>query len=305
MPDFIHKIISKSNKSLPDITCQTIFILCFIGLPFTGISQNLHVFSVVQSKEAARPDRLLDADRINDLSTDIAAYAGFTRYFYDLGEGDAFNPVTLKQTIQKLRFSVCNQDVVWIHFSGYGRNDDETIYPALKMGGSEIYLRDIIAMLRTKKPKIILISIDSGNEKKPAKEFSNQVSDQSTEVQVSGSPLVRIVKPLVSNPIPREMGAYHQLENYGRLFKNFEGTKVIIFQSNSIGENAISNVVDGSYGLFCLEKCLREAINNKDVSADWMTIKENYVKYVSGKSKNRQNPKVTIEVPLDKCKENE
>lgn len=284
---------------------KTIILLIFFLIRQVGFSQNLYVLSVVNTREVSRPDRELDADKINQISLDIAAYAGFTRHYYDFGETGAFNPIALKQSIQKIRLTPCNQDMIWVHFSGYGRNDEESIYPALQMGDSEIYLRDIIGIIRQKRPKILLISIDSGNEKRPAREFSNQASDQVNTKPDNSEQSVRIIKPIISNPIPKEMGQYHQVENYSRLFKKFDGTKVLVFQSNSIGENAISNAVDGSYGLYCLEKAVKESINNENQPADWMIIKENYIKYLTTKSKNRQTPKVTIEVPLDKCKGDE
>jgi hypothetical protein len=268
-------------------------------------SQNLHVFSVVQSKDASRPDRALDNEKINELSNSIASYANFTRYYYEFSDKESFTTLSIKQNIQKLKFSKCNQDAVWIHFSGYGRNDDESIYPALQMGETEIYLRDIIGIVRQKSPKLLMISIDSGNEKRPVKELSNQASDQNRNISIQESNSIKIIKPLITNPIPKEMGLFNQVENYNSLFKKFDGTKVLIFQSNSVGENALSNVADGSYGLYCLDKAFKEVINEKNSIADWMKVKEYYIKYLQSKTKNRQTPKVTIEVPLDKCKDDE
>lgn len=269
-------------------------------------AQNLHVFSIIQTSDTSRPDRVLDADRLNDMSTDIASLAGFSKYYYDFGDASTFSPSYIRQTLQKLRFAPCNQDVVWVHYSGYGRNDEETIYPALKIGESEMYLRDIIGILRQKKPKIILLTVDSGNERKEVKEFSNQVSDMDkTPISVNNVSGQRIVKPIVSNPIPKEVARYNKIENYNRLFKDFEGTKVLIFMSNSEGENAISNVLDGAFGLNSFEKVINETINSKEKQASWQSIKEDYIRVVKIKSKNRQTPKVTIEVPLDKCKDDE
>ncbi len=271
----------------------------------SAFSQNLHVFSIIQTSDSNRPDRVLDADRLNEMSIEIASIVGFTRYYYDFGETTTFSPSYIRKTLQKVRFAPCNQDVVWLHYSGYGRNDYETIYPALQFGEIEMYLRDIIGILNQKKPKIMLLTIDSGNEKSNVKEFSNQKTDMVKTTIEKNLPIERTIKPLISNPIPQKITNYHKIENYNRLFKDFEGTKVLIFMSNSEGENALSNAIDGAYGLKCFEKALQEATNSNEKEASWVSIKEEYVRNVKNKTRNRQTPKVTIEVPLDKCNEND
>lgn len=266
-------------------------------------SQSLHVFSVVESNDINRPDRLIDAQRIEKSSTLISKYLGLDKYLYNFGDNNAFSVNSFHATVRRLGKVSCTSDVIWFHFSGYGRNDGQSKWPVLKLTDGEIDPAEVISALQQKHPKLLLITIDAGNKRAETKAFSNQIGDEPGEAESAKVKKLKTtaISPQISLPTMREMPHFSLIENYERLFKQFDGMRVIILSSCSVGQNSISNTTVGSEWLMQFCKTLEQMTDEYTRSASWDKIHKQVLTEIQNKFKNKQIPQASIKTISVDC----
>jgi len=275
-----------------------VLFFCFnISMRLSGhvVAQNLHVFSVIESEDVSRPDRLIDADRLDKTSENVSKYLGLDRYTYDFGVNNAFSVSAVRATLQRVKKVSCSSDVIWFHFSGYGRNDGQSNLPVLKLTDGELELSEIITALQQKHPKLLLITIEAGNKRAEPKTFSNQAGEELTEAE--NTKLSRLkraaIAPKVNVPAMKQIPHFSLIENYERLFKKYEGIRIVTLSSCSVGQNSVSNTALGSAWFMELCKSLEQMTDAYTRSASWESIQNQTLTEIQSKFKG-QKPQATI-----------
>ncbi len=266
-------------------------------------AQNLYVFSVIETNNAARPDRLADHETFNRMINDLAKYANLTKYHFDFGDSANYTPQTIRLTLQNLKQNLSDKDVVWFHYSGLGFNDGDRAYPTMQLNGGSMAMREVISTLRGKLPRTLIISADCGNKEKAVELISNQVDNTNRPVYAKVKIIPRALAPRVSFVGLSEMPSIKVVENYKALFFPAKTRQVIIMTSSSKGQASFSDSIRGSLWLQAIENTLTDETRNGAKTADWSAIRELAIKNTSALSDNKQIPIINIQ--KDNCCFNE
>lgn len=265
------------------------FLAVFISSVSPVAGQRLYFLSAINTDNYYRPDRAADAANINKIANNISKYLNIEKYTYDFGDSVNYNPETVKLTLKSLPVIPCSNDIIWFHYSGSGGNYGESERPVMRLFGRDLEVKEVERILAAKKPKLLLITIDAAN-----KTLANEIisdSDQYRPIKKRPEPL----KPKVSFIASGEIPHYQVLENYDRLFRNFENSRIIIITSSSKGEDALSDRQKGSYWVQAFEKSLGETVNNKTGKDAWReTIYPRLSNHLSKVSKNIQHSRIYI-----------
>lgn len=280
-----------------------ITIILNLSIFFTAKTQSLHVFSMVDTKDFNRPDRNIDYDRIQETGKNIAKYIGLDYYAYNFGEEDAFSVNALRNTVRNLKNISCESDVIWFHFSGYGRNDKQSSLPVLKLIDGEISATEIIGNLQEKRPKMLLITLESGNKIAEPKQLSNQIEDEIDAKE--GEKLRRLKRSAL---LPKEsilemktVPSATTMANYELLFKDFEGVKIVVMSSCDVGQTSNSNYTVGSEWLNQFSKAFEQLSKAGNTETSWENISKKINTSIQNKFKGKQSPQISIRNIAIKC----
>ena len=272
---------------------------------FSVKAQSLHVFSVVDTKDFNRPDRTIDYDRTQETGKNIAKYLGLDYYAYNFGEEDAFSVSSVKNTVRNLKNISCESDVIWFHFSGYGRNDKQSSLPVLKLVDGEISASEIIGNLQEKRPKLLLFTIEAGNKIAEPKQLSNQIEDEIDDKE--GEKLRRLKRSAI---VPKEtvlemktLPNASTIANYEHLFKDFEGMKIVVLSSCDVGQTSNSNYTVGSEWLNQFSKNVEQLSKNENTETSWDSISKKISAVIQTKFKGKQTPQSSLKKYLKKVVE--
>jgi Caspase domain len=280
-----------------------VVIILYFSVFNTLKAQRLYVFSVIDTKDFNRPDRNIDYDRIQETGKNIAKYLGLDYYSYNFGEEDAFSVSAVKNTVRNLKNISCESDVIWFHFSGYGRNDNQSTLPVLKLIDGEISASEIMGNLQEKRPKMLLFTIEAGNKIAEPKQLSNQIED---EVSASeGERLKRLKRSAIA---PKEtilemktMPSVNTINHYESLFKEFKGVKTVIMTSCDVGQTSNSNYTVGSEWLNQFSKTFEQLSKPEPIETSWEGISKKISTIIQSKFKGKQTPQSSIKNIAIKC----
>lgn len=276
---------------------QILILLLLINVfPYNSKAQSIHLLSVIETNDINRPDRSIDNERVEEIGKNIAQYVGLDYYSYNFGKKDAFSVSSVKATVQSLKNISCERDIIWFHFSGFGRNDGQSQLPIMKLTDGELSTSEIIAKLQAKKPKVLLITIEAGNKVAESKEITNQEGDEVDKITANKlKTLKRIaITPKESLLTMKTIPSAGIISNYERLFKDFEGVQIIVLSSCKVGQNSVSNYSIGSEWLFQLDKKLEQTTKNENVEASWEIITKKIYDHFRNKAEPKQLPQMSI-----------
>lgn len=266
-------------------------------------AQNLHVFSVVESNDFNRADRLVDLDRVDKTAQRISQYVGLDQYYYNFGTNNAFSVAAIRSSLARLGKVSCSSDVIWFHFSGYGRNDGQSVWPVLKLTDGEIPLSEIVTILQQKRPKLLLITVEAGNKRADSKELSNQAGEEPDEAETYKQRNLKrsAISPKISTPVMLKIPHFSTIENYERLFKQYDGQKIVILGSCSVGQNSISNSTGGSEWLNRFSKVFEQMTGEQTLPVSWESINRQISTEIQDKFKGKQKPQASIKTISSDC----
>jgi hypothetical protein len=283
------------------LSCIILGMLC--TQPVLSQSGNLHFFSVIESDAINRPDRAVDQLRLTERVAGIAAVLGQDCYTYDFGKTHSFSTTAVRQTLNNLKRVSCESDVIWFHFSGYGRNNGDSTWPVLQLTDGEIELTEIITNLKQKLPKLLIITVDSGNKHGEEKTLSNQTGDDASEEETLRLQKLKrkAVSPVISLPELKEVPQFSLIENHERLFKRFDGLRTVILGSSSVGQNSAGSTTKGSLWLSQLCLILDQLKEEKTTISTWENAQKQITAKVQSTSKGAQNPQGSIKTTSIDC----
>jgi Caspase domain len=274
----------------------SILFLLLITCGCYSKAQSIHVLSVIETNDINRPDRMIDQERVQEISKNIAQYVGLDYYSYNFGAKDAFSISSVKSTIQNLKNISCERDVIWFHFSGFGRNDGQSQFPIMKLTDGELSTNEIIATLQAKRPKVLLVTIEAGNKVAEPKEITNQEGDEVDKVTANKLKTLKraAIMPKESFAAMKTVPSPVIISNYERLFKDFEGVQIVVLSSCKVGQNSISNYSVGSEWLAQLDKKLGQITQNENTAASWESLTKKVYDHFKNKADAKQLPQMSI-----------
>ncbi|WP_337040306.1 caspase family protein [Emticicia sp. 17c] len=243
-----------------------LFIIIQLLLVQVSYAQSVYSVALIGTDDKTR---LKDAEQFTLLSKDIATNLGFSLKTSQL-TGVKFNAKNTKQTLQNINPNP--SDIVILYYSGKGTIDEQKIWPVFHYPESDLLMRDAIAILKAKKPKLLLIIGDC---------------DQKEYI-----PDIDLKSLVVVHPASEK-------DNFAQLFTAFKGRTTILISSTSVGQVAKRDKTYGSVFLKEFKRTFEEETSSETSNASWNTIREKTLNRVQKATNNLQKPKFTIQVLSD------
>ena len=279
-------------------TCQQTLLGLFLLGTAPVLGQHLYVFSVIETGNPSRPDRLLDARLLHKLTDDVACYGNYTQHWYDFGDRETFTPQTLQSTLKRFQPQSAENDVVWLHYAGRGYSDGPRAWPTLQLNGGDVALRDLLTLLRTKPVRTLLVTVDCGNRQRPLTVVPGDNSRGITDAPHQSSTVA--VTPRITRPAQSDVPDMTVVNTYQRLFRATKVRQVIIMASADHGQRALSDPKRGSVWLTALTDAIAGILREQPAEPIWKQVQERVVQFTQKRTRNRQTPLYTRQ-PITCC----
>lgn len=258
----------------------------FAVAPVQG--QNLYVFSVIETTDSRRPDRRLDAHSFHKLTDDIARYGNYTQHRYEFSDSAVFTPQMLRQTLSKFKPQSAENDMVWLHYAGRGYSDGPKAWPTLQLNGGDIPLRELLALLRAKPVRTLLVTVDCGN--RPRQKIALLTDSSSANKPAARSTEVGALTAQVTRLAQTDIPDMAIVDAYKRLFKAEKVQQIIVMASAGLNERAYSDPQQGSVWLTAFTNTIAEAVREQATVTTWKQIQDTVVRLTQKRTRNRQTP---------------
>ena len=258
-------------------------------------AQNLYVFTVIAPGQTKSSDHELDRVRLRQFADSIARYGNYTQHWYNFGDSSAFTPQTVRSTLQAFKPQSSESDVFWLYFAGPGYSDGPMAWPTLRLNGGDIPLRDLLALLRQKPVRTLLVTVDCGN--RPRQSSGTAVRKN------AGQPRSTVVIPTTSRPALTDLPDMTVVDTYTQLFKPTNVRQIIIMASAGHGQQAYTDPKRGSIWLDAMTTAVTQTTQEKPAGSGWKQVQEKIVRQTQQRTRNRQTPLYTRQTIT--CCENE
>lgn len=242
------------------------YILLLHLIVVKSFSQNVYSIAVIGNDDKTR---LHDLEQFMALSKDIASNLGYQLRVSNLSDSKCTIKNT-KETLQGLKPNT--NDIVLFYYSGKGSIEDERKWPMFHYPEGDLAMRDVSAIVKSKKPKLLLLIGDCDQ-----KDYIPDVDFKS----------LAVLHPAA------------EADNFAVLFKKFKGRTSIQISSTSIGQAAKRDKKFGSVFLKEFKSVFERETTSETKAASWNNIREQTIKKVQMSTNNAQKPKFSIEVTAD------
>lgn len=245
---------------------KSILILTFLLFLSKLNAQTVYSITVIGNDDKTR---VSDNENFNLVSKDVATNLGLPLKSILLN-GSKFTIKNTKETLQRL--VIAPTDIVMFYYSGKGSMEEKGVLPQFFFPEGDLPMRDISGILKSKKPKLLLIIGDCD--------------------QKDYYPDVNLKSLAVLHPAPEN-------ENFKTLFNGFKGRMFVQISSTTPGQTAKRDKKHGSLFLREFKRSFEEETSGETPQASWNHIKENTTKRLQAVTNNTQKPKFMVEVFAD------
>ncbi len=250
-------------------------------------AQHLYVFSVVEPSLAGRPDRTGDVRKLQKLTDEVARCGNYTKHWYDFGDSAAFTGQTVLKTLESFIPQSEETAIVWFHYAGQGYSDGPKAWPTLQLNGGDVPLRDILAVLRSKTARTVLVTVDTGNRPR----LSSPILPTDGQTGSTNLPGSLSVIPQQTNPsqtnLPPQKNA---VDAYRHLFRAANVQQLIVMASASRGQWAYRSSKQGSVWLDALINAFALVVRKQAAEQTWKHVQETVVQITQQRTRQRQTP---------------
>jgi hypothetical protein len=231
-----------------------------------AFGQNVFSIAIIGNDDKTREN---DLEQFSLICKDIANNLNYPLKVSQL-TGTRFTVKNTRETLQNLKLN--SNDIVIVYYSGKGNIEDERKWPQFNFKEEDLPMRDVSAIIKSKKPKLFLIIGDCDQKDYvPDFDFKSMV----------------VLHPAAEN------------QNFKTIFTDFKGRTSIQISSTSVGQGAKRDKRFGSVFLKEFKSAFENETNSETTSPSWNNIREQTIKKVQLATNNSQKPKFSIEVLSD------
>ncbi len=218
-----------------------LILILLILWSYNSLAANFHAIIIADTNDQTIGNSvIIDKRKINTLTRNIARNTGLTLKEQNI-YGYNFNYNTVKRSLNNLL--VRPDDVVMFYYSGHSNNAGDK-WPALNLKGRSLKLDNVIASLKAKKPRLLLIIADSCNN------LTSRGSSLNNFMNLRGLPV-------------------QKKANYETLFLKHKGT--LIMGAAIPGEYAWGNAQHGGFFTYQLLESLNKELASSS-SPGWNQV---------------------------------
>lgn len=242
--------------------------ILFLGLLIfnQSMAQSVYSIAVIGNDDKTREK---DFEQFSLICKDIATNLNYPLKVSHLSAA-RFTIKNTREVLQNLKLN--SNDIVLFYYSGKGSIEDERKWPQFHFQNEDLPMRDVAAVIKSKKPKLLLIMGDC---------------DQKDYVPDFDFKSLAVLHPAAEN------------QNFKALFVNFKGRITIQISSTSVGQVARRDKKFGSVFLKEFKSAFEAETSSETRTATWNNIREQTLRKVQTSTNNAQKPKFSIEVTAD------
>ncbi len=257
---------------------RSFFIGWLLLIAVNAFSQRLYVFAVIDPALRYQAD----TRRLHQIADSIAQYGQYELHWYSFSAANTWSAQAVREALTRFQPVDGTQDVVWFHYAGRGYSDGPNAWPTLQLASGKLPVRDVLAMLRDKPVRTLLVTSDCANQISPSA-LADSGKAPVSKLGVSVSPRITNSKP--------DTHLDTALSNrYRRLMQPGRVRQIIVMAAAGHGQRAYRTARAGSVWLSRLDRVMQNAVRMQPTQLSWKKIQEDVTRLVEEKTQYRQTP---------------
>lgn len=237
-----------------------------------AFSQRLYVFAIIDPASRYQSD----ARRLHRMADSIARYGQYELHWYSFSNVNTYTAQAVREALTHFQPIDDTQDNVWFHYAGRGYSDGPNAWPTLQLASGKLPVRDVLAILRGKPVRTLLVTADCANQVSPSP-LTDLVKDPVSKVVVS-------VRPHIIKSIPDRHLDTAINHRYRRLMQPDRVRQIIVMAAAGHGQRAYRTAREGSIWLSRLDRVMQNAVCMQPTQLSWKKIQEDVIRLVQEKT---------------------
>ncbi|WP_288427526.1 caspase family protein [uncultured Spirosoma sp.] len=273
--------MTKNKRTLnkPSMLIRSLLVNWLLLITTTTFGQRLYVFAVVDPA----PRYQSDVRRVHQIADSIAQYGQYELHWYSFSAASTWSAQAVREALTRFQPVDGTQDGVWFHYAGRGYSEGPKAWPTLRFPDGKLPVRDVLAMLRGKPVRTLLVTADCANQVSQNASIDSVMAPVSS---VSGSVRLHITSAKPDAHLDTAI-----VNRYRRLMQPDRIRQIIIMAAASHGQRAYRRDRTGSVWLSRFDAVVQNAVRVRSRYASWKQIQEDITRLVQEKTQYRQTPR--------------